>query len=123
MMENKQQMVHIIAEIVAMVAMVFYFNQKHKKVLTIVEDLSQRIEEQEDLIQKHLYSSSVSEIDLLIRTGDEKRISNFMPWQLSYSEIFFSDILWPDFSEKDMIMALNFFSERDRRYGKLNTKI
>ena len=51
--ENKQQMVHIIAEIVAMVAMVFYFNQKHKKVLTIVEDLSQRIEEQEELIQKH----------------------------------------------------------------------
>lgn len=53
MMENKQQMIHIIAEIVLMIAIVFYFNQKHKKVLSLVEDLAQRVEEQEDLLQKH----------------------------------------------------------------------
>ena len=52
-MENKQQMIHIIAEIVLMIAIVFYFNQKHKKVLSLVEDLAQRVEEQEDLLQKH----------------------------------------------------------------------
>ena len=76
----------------------------------------------EKTIIQNLCSSNVSEIDLLIRTGAEKRISNFMPWQLSYSEILFSETLWPDFSEKHMRLALEFFSERDRRYGKMQSK-
>ena len=76
----------------------------------------------EKTVLQNLCSSNVSEIDLLIRTGAEKRISNFMPWQLSYSEILFSETLWPDFSEKHMRQALEFFSERDRRYGKLQSK-
>jgi undecaprenyl diphosphate synthase len=55
--------------------------------------------------------------DLLIRTGDEKRISNFMIWQLAYTEMYFSDILWPDFGIKDLHTALDWYGSRERRYG------
>lgn len=72
----------------------------------------------EELIYQNLYSSDIGEVDLLIRTGGEKRISNFLPWQLSYSEIYFTETLWPDFDEKEMNSALDFFSARERRYGK-----
>jgi len=56
-------------------------------------------------------------IDLLIRTSGEQRISNFMLWQLAYAEMFFTDTMWPDFREKDMQQALDFYYGRDRRFG------
>jgi len=71
----------------------------------------------ENLLKSHLYSSSVKDIDLLIRTGGEHRISNFMLWQLTYSEIFISDTLWPDFNEENLLTAIEFYSGRNRRFG------
>ena len=56
--------------------------------------------------------------DLFIRTGGEQRISNFLLWQLAYAELYFTDVLWPDFSEGEMQKALNAYSQRQRRYGK-----
>ena len=56
--------------------------------------------------------------DLLIRTGGEQRISNFLLWQLAYAELFFTDKLWPDFDENDLINAIKNFNQRERRYGK-----
>jgi len=58
-------------------------------------------------------------VDLLIRTGGEKRLSDFLLWELAYAELFFTDVLWPDFSEADLASAVRAFSARDRRYGGL----
>ena len=73
----------------------------------------------EELFSDYLYTSPNSDIDLLIRTGAEKRISNFMLWQLAYAEIYFTDILWPDFSENDFDDAIEFFQKRERRFGDI----
>tara|TARA_E500000178_G_C16843580_1_gene671746 strand:- start:20 stop:733 length:714 start_codon:yes stop_codon:yes gene_type:complete len=86
-------------------------SEKTKNGLISIKDIN------EDIVSEHLYSSNVNNVDLLIRTGGEKRISNFLPWQLSYSEIYFSEKLWPDFSEKEIHKAFEFFSGRERRYG------
>ena len=73
----------------------------------------------ETLLSKNLDTHGLPEIDLLIRTGGEKRLSNFMLWQLAYSELFFTDALWPDFNEPIFIKALYFFQTRKRRFGSL----
>ena len=86
-------------------------SEKIKNGLISINDIN------EDIVSEHLCSSNVNNVDLLIRTGGEKRISNFLPWQLSYSEIYFSEELWPDFSEKEIDKAFEFFSGRERRYG------
>ena len=73
----------------------------------------------ETLLSKNLDTHGLPEIDLLIRTGGEKRLSNFMLWQLAYAELFFTDCLWPDFDESTFINALYFFQTRNRRFGTL----
>ena len=65
----------------------------------------------------HLCASYAPPPDLLIRTGGEARVSNFMLWQLAYTELYFSDTLWPAFSERDLDQAIDSFSRRDRRFG------
>ena len=67
----------------------------------------------------NLDTSKFPDVDLLIRTGGEKRISNFLIWQLAYSELYFVDTLWPDFNEGTFIDALYFFQNRKRRFGAL----
>ena len=79
-----------------------------------------------DLIDEKLFASVLAEpldVDLLIRTGGEKRISNFLMWQSSYSELYFSDTLWPDFDRKDLEEALSFFSGRERRFGMISSQL
>ena len=71
----------------------------------------------EDLISNYLSTSQINDPDMIIRSGGEKRISNFFLWQAAYSEIYFSDKLWPDFNEKDFKEALNEFSSRKRKFG------
>ena len=71
----------------------------------------------EQLVADHLETADIPDPDLLIRTSGEKRISNFLLWQLAYSEIVFMDTLWPDFSEQDYIEAIADYSGRERRYG------
>ena len=71
----------------------------------------------EDLISNYLSTSQINDPDMIIRSGGEKRISNFFLWQAAYSEIYFSDKLWPDFNEKDFKKALNEFSLRERKFG------
>ena len=72
-----------------------------------------------DDIENNLDTSQFPNVDLLIRTGGEKRISNFLIWQLAYSELYFVDKLWPDFNEGIFIDALYFFQNRERRFGVL----
>lgn len=71
----------------------------------------------EELFAKNLDTAGLPELDLLIRTGGEKRLSNFLLWQSAYTEFYFSDTLWPDFDEPDLTAALNDFAKRERRYG------
>jgi len=71
----------------------------------------------EELVSKHLYTADIPDPDLIIRPSGEKRISNFLLWQSSYAEFWFSDVLWPDFSKKDLMEAIEVYQKRDRRFG------
>ena len=72
----------------------------------------------EDLITKNLYTSTIPNPDLLIRTGGEQRISNFLLWQIAYSEILVTQEFWPDFDKESLMKAILEFEKRQRRYGK-----
>lgn len=76
----------------------------------------------ESMLGAQLMTAGIPDPDLLIRTSGENRISNFLLWQMAYTEMFFTDTLWPDFSARDMQSAMAFFSARDRRYGGLSKK-
>lgn len=71
----------------------------------------------EELIQRHLYTADAPDPDLLIRTSGEKRISNFLLWQLAYTEIYIADVLWPDFTRQHLLEAIVDYQSRDRRFG------
>jgi undecaprenyl diphosphate synthase len=73
----------------------------------------------EQLLERHLLTHELPEPDLLIRTGGEQRISNFLLWQSAYTELVFSDALWPDFSKADLEHAIAEFRRRERRYGAI----
>lgn len=72
-----------------------------------------------ELFESYLDTAELPDPDLLIRTSGEQRLSNFLLWQLAYSEFYFADVHWPDFSEKELIKAVESYSNRDRRYGKV----
>lgn len=69
-----------------------------------------------------LYTKGIADPDLLIRTAGEKRISNFLLWQIAYTELWFTDVLWPDFTEKDLWQAIYEYQQRDRRFGGLSLR-
>jgi len=71
----------------------------------------------ENILSSHLQLGNIPDPDLLIRTGGEKRISNFLLWNIAYTELFFCDCLWPEFNEKEFFNALKFYSKRKRRFG------
>ncbi len=71
----------------------------------------------EDIINNSLDARDIPPVDLLIRTGGEKRISNFLIWQTAYAELYFSDKLWPEWGRDDLVEAINAFKNRDRRFG------
>lgn len=73
----------------------------------------------EKTVSDHLYTYGISDPDILIRTGGDLRISNFMLWQLSYTELFFTKTLWPDFTKEELISIIKEFQSRERRYGKI----
>lgn len=73
----------------------------------------------ESFFAKHLYLSNAPDPELVIRTGGEYRLSNYLLWQAAYSEFYITDVLWPDFSREDMDKAIQFFSTRQRRFGKV----
>lgn len=75
----------------------------------------------EEVFSGYLYSAGIPDPDLLIRPGGEKRISNFLLWQCAYSEFYFTDVLWPDFSTAELDKAIADYQNRDRRYGGVKT--
>ncbi|MCV3769414.1 MAG: polyprenyl diphosphate synthase [Wolbachia pipientis] len=72
----------------------------------------------EDRFEKFLYTKDLPKLDLLIRTGGEKRLSNFLLWQAAYAELYFCDTLWPDFSCQDLSIALEDYARREKKYGR-----
>jgi len=75
----------------------------------------------EELVGRHLYTAGLPDPDLIIRTGGEQRLSNFLLWQAAYAELYFTEVLWPDFGEDEMKKALDAFSQRQRRFGTVLT--
>lgn len=89
-----------------------------KKIAVKLENREIKIEDiNENLINQNLYTQNQPDPDLLIRPGGELRISNFLPWQLVYSEFYFTDKYWPDFSKEDLIEAIKAFNKRNRKFG------
>ena len=84
--------------------------------MSVTGDLSQD-QINENLLESYLETSGIPDPDLLIRTSGEKRISNFLLWQMAYAEFIFLDTLWPDFKEKDFTSAISEFGRRERRFG------
>jgi undecaprenyl diphosphate synthase len=72
-----------------------------------------------ELIAEHLYTRDIPDPDLLIRTSGEMRISNFLLWQIAYTEIFVTPTLWPDFSEDELLQILKDYQNRERRFGQV----
>jgi undecaprenyl diphosphate synthase len=72
----------------------------------------------EEVVAKHLYTNGQPDPDLIIRTGGEVRLSNFLLWQMSYSELYFTDILWPDFGPRELERAIAVYQRRQRRFGR-----
>ena len=77
----------------------------------------------EAMVSNHLTTKNIPDPDLLIRTGGEKRISNFLLWQLSYAEFFFTDVFWPDFREEELYEAILYYQQRERRFGKTSEQL
>jgi undecaprenyl diphosphate synthase len=73
----------------------------------------------ETVVGQYLYTAGIPDPDLIIRTGGEMRLSNFLTWQSAYAEIYFTPTLWPDFDKKEIDKALTIFSQRQRRFGSL----
>lgn len=93
-----------------------------------IVDAAQRLAElgqpiTEEGLNAHTALAHVGDPDLVIRTGGERRISNFLLWQSAYSEFYFSDVLWPDFGPQALDEALNDFAQRERRFGKISEQV
>jgi undecaprenyl diphosphate synthase len=96
-----------------------------------VKQIAQKVKENEldvdsideTIIDQFLMTASLPEPDLFIRTGGEQRVSNFLLWQLAYSEMYFTDTLWPDFNAEELDKAISSFSNRERRFGKTSEQL
>jgi undecaprenyl diphosphate synthase len=77
----------------------------------------------ENIINNHLYTFNLPEVDLMIRTSGEQRISNFLLWQMAYAELYFTNVLWPDFRKEDFYDAIIDYQNRERRFGKTSEQI
>lgn len=77
----------------------------------------------ESIINEHLYTHNLPDVDLVIRTSGEHRISNFLLWQIAYAEFYFTEVLWPDFNKEDLFNAIKSYQSRERRFGKTSEQI
>ena len=75
------------------------------------------------MLSSHLYTADLPDPDLILRTSGEERISNFLLWQIAYAELYFTDVLWPDFRKNDFFEAIIEYQNRERRFGKTSKQI
>lgn len=98
-------------------SMVKEISTKVKNNIISVENIDQ------DIINSHLYTHDLPDVDLLIRTSGEHRISNFLLWQIAYAELYFIDVYWPDFREHHLVEAIKNYQNRERRFGKTSEQL
>lgn len=102
-----------------------------EEIISAVKAISEKIKNNhiaitdisESLIGQHLYTHNLPDVDLVIRTSGEQRISNFLLWQSAYAEFYFTEVLWPDFREKDLHEAIINYQKRERRFGKTSEQV
>jgi len=102
-----------------------------EEIVNVIKELSVKVKNNiispesidESIINKHLYTQNLPDVDLLIRTSGEQRISNFLLWQIAYAELYFTDILWPDFEKENLYEALINYQNRERRFGKTSEQL
>ncbi|HEY6142476.1 MAG TPA: isoprenyl transferase [Flavobacterium sp.] len=102
-----------------------------EEIISAVKNISDKVKNNiisidsidDSIINEHLYTHNLPEVDLLIRTSGEHRISNFLLWQIAYAELYFTDVLWPDFKEQDLYEAIISYQKRERRFGKTSEQI
>ncbi|QNK79173.1 MULTISPECIES: isoprenyl transferase [Winogradskyella] len=102
-----------------------------EEIVNVVKELSVKVKNNiistesidESIINKHLYTQNLPDVDLLIRTSGEQRISNFLLWQIAYAELYFTDILWPDFKKENLYEAIINYQNRERRFGKTSEQL
>ncbi|MFO8147925.1 MAG: isoprenyl transferase [Bacteroidota bacterium] len=102
-----------------------------EELVHVVRELSQKVKNEEispdaideSIINQHLYTRNLPDVDLLIRTSGEQRISNFLLWQIAYAELYFTNILWPDFRRENLYEAIYNYQTRERRFGKTSEQI
>lgn len=95
-----------------------------RAVKSVAMDINEKKTKIDDIdeaaFEKYLDTKELPDPDLLIRTSGEQRLSNFLLWQLAYTEFYFTDVLWPDFDEKELKKAVDFYSSRNRKYGAIS---
>lgn len=99
----------------------FSYGARQEMVDAIKKIISEKIPLEkidENLLSQKLYRPEIPDPDLLIRTAGDLRVSNFLLWQIAYSELFFTEVFWPDFAKKNLLQAIQEFNKRERRYGK-----
>ena len=102
-----------------------------EEIISVVKEISEKVKNNiisidsidESIINQHLYTRNLPDVDLLIRTSGEHRISNFLLWQIAYAELYFTSVLWPDFKEEDLYEAIISYQKRERRFGKTSEQI
>ncbi|PQJ31271.1 di-trans,poly-cis-decaprenylcistransferase [Nonlabens arenilitoris] len=102
-----------------------------EELITVIKNVASKVKEGEieieninqDTINSLLYTNYMPDVDLLIRTSGEQRISNFLLWQIAYAELYFTDVLWPDFRKEHLIEALKNYQDRERRFGKTSEQL
>lgn len=102
-----------------------------EEIINMVRGISEKVKSEEispeaideSIINEHLYTQKLPDVDLLIRTSGEQRISNFLLWQIAYAELYFTNILWPDFRRENLFEAIHNYQTRERRFGKTSEQI
>jgi undecaprenyl diphosphate synthase len=102
-----------------------------EELTNMVKEIAEKVENHEfsskaideSVINEHLYTQNLPDVDLLIRTSGEQRISNFLLWQIAYAELYFTEILWPDFRKDDLFEAIYNYQNRERRFGKTSEQL
>ncbi len=101
------------------------------EIVNVIKNISKKVvnnelqveEINENIINNHLYTFSLPDVDFMIRTSGEKRISNFLLWQIAYAELYFTNTLWPDFKKENLFNAIVEYQNRERRFGKTSEQI
>jgi undecaprenyl diphosphate synthase len=101
------------------------------EIVNVIQNISKKVvnnqllieEINENIINNHLYTFSLPDVDFLIRTSGEKRISNFLLWQIAYAEFYFTKVFWPDFKKENFYTAILEYQKRERRFGKTSEQI